>query len=696
MSQNINEPMLEMYIFETTQLLEQLEQIVMRSEKNGIFDNNDVNEVFRIMHTIKGSSSMMLVNEVATLTHSLEDVFYQLRSNRQLNFDCGELADIILESIDFIKDEVGKMQNGNEPDGLAQDLISRTKVFLESLKGDSIEKGSTEVKTAVSNQQYYISAEKNKVTENENYFFVTVFFDAECDMENIRAYTIVNFIKDIAGEIHFSPQDILENDTSVDTIKKDGFKIWFRTEAGYNEVEKLIDGTQYLKKMEVKQLNDLSEYQALENSEIRENINQISLSDEVIKTPEIIIPQINEEKNKAGSENNHITQEVINVQVAKLDMLMDLVGELVIATAMVTENPDLQGLELENFQKASRQLSKITSELQDSVMSIRMVPLSGTFQKMNRIVRDMSKKLNKKAQLILVGEETEVDKNVIEHISDPLMHLIRNSLDHGIELPEERERQGKDDTGTVTLEAKNTGSEVIINIIDDGKGLDREKILTRARENNLLRKAESEYSDKEIYSFIFEPGFSTKEKITEFSGRGVGMDVVMQNINAIGGSILIDSTPGNGSIITLKIPLTLAIMEGMIVAVGNSNYTIPINTIRETFRPVNNQIIVDPDGTELIMVRGECYPTIRLHETYNINTAIKDFTKGIVIMVETDHMTIGILADKLITKQSIVVKPIPLYIKNINNIKGIAGCTLLGDGSISLIIDSAGLITRIN
>ena len=696
MSQNINEPMLEMFIFETTQLLEQLEQIVMRSEKNDMFDNNDVNEVFRIMHTIKGSSSMMLVNEVATLTHSLEDIFYQLRSDNSLNFDCSELADIILESIDFIKDEVGKMQNGTDPDGVAQELINRTKSFLENLKLNVKSDNVAQEKPKIENQQYYISADKNKSSDKENYFLVTVFFDAECDMENIRAYTIVNFVKDIASEIQFKPQDILENDQSVDVIKKDGFKLWFKTEAKYSEVEKLIDGTQYLKKMEVKQLDDLAQYQELSQEQTRATINEIFLSDETIKPTEIIVPQITEEKNKNTSESNHITQEVISVQVAKLDMLMDLVGELVIATAMVTENPDLQGLELDNFQKASRQLSKITSELQDSVMSIRMVPLAGTFQKMNRIVRDMSKKLNKKAELVLIGEETEVDKNVIEHISDPLMHLIRNSLDHGVELPDERTNKGKNPVGTVTLEAKNTGSEVIISISDDGKGLDRDKILTRAKENNLLRKPENEYSDKEIYNFIIEPGFSTKEKITEFSGRGVGMDVVMQNINAIGGNIIIDSTPGSGSIITLKIPLTLAIMEGMIVAVGKSSYTIPINTIRETFRPTDKQIIIDPDGTELIMVRGECYPTIRLHNTYNIETAIKEFTEGIVIMVETDHMTIGVLADKLITKQSIVVKPIPLYIKNINNIKGIAGCTLLGDGSISLIIDPAGLSSRIN
>ncbi|MBP2661638.1 MAG: chemotaxis protein histidine kinase-like protein, partial [Firmicutes bacterium] len=234
---------------------------------------------------------------------------------------------------------------------------------------------------------------------------------------------------------------------------------------------------------------------------------------------------------------------MISVNVAKLDTLMDLVGELVVAEAMVIQNPDLRGLSLNNFAKAVRQLEKITGEMQDIVMSIRMLPLAATFQKMNRIIRDMCKKLGKEVQLELVGEETEVDKNIIEHISDPLMHIIRNAVDHGIESGEERIAAGKPANGKVTLEAKHDGSDVVILIKDDGRGLNRDKILKRARDNGLLHKPENEMTDKEIYSFIFAPGFSTNDKVTEFSGRGVGMDVVTKNITSIGGMVGVDSIP---------------------------------------------------------------------------------------------------------------------------------------------------------
>jgi two-component system chemotaxis sensor kinase CheA len=371
---------------------------------------------------------------------------------------------------------------------------------------------------------------------------------------------------------------------------------------------------------------------------------------------------------------------------------MDLVGEMVIAEAMVTQNPDLKGLQLDNFQKAARQFKKITTEIQDLVMSIRMVPLSSTFQKMHRIVRDMSKKLNKEIKLELIGEETEVDKNIIEHISDPLMHLVRNSIDHGIETIEEREASGKIRAGKVTLEAKNAGSDVLIIVKDDGKGLNKEKILKKARENDLLIKPESEMIDREIYNLIFLPGFSTKEAVSEFSGRGVGMDVVTKNLELVGGYVSVDSIEGKGTTITLKIPLTLAIIDGMNIRVGNSSYTIPITTIKESFKPKAKDLIRDPDGNEMIMVRGQCYPILRLHEYYNVKTKVTEFTEGIVIMVEHDDKTLCLFADMLLGQQQVVVKTLPSYIRNKRKIKGLAGCTLLGDGNISLILDIGGLV----
>lgn len=684
------EPMLEMFIFETNQNLEQLEQITINSEKNNAFSTDEINNIFRIMHTIKGSAAMMLVNEVAALAHSIEDIFFYMREKKPGTVDCSGLTDIILASADFIQVEIKKLEAEVPADGQAEELVSQTKLFLTELKaanGDSTPKQETPTKKK---QQYYIGAEKHKGADGkeQNAFYAMIRYIEDCEMENIRAYTVINFLQEITLEMRTLPENVLEDENSTEEIRENGFKLWFTTEKSYDDVKALLDQTIFMKEMELKQLKDSSECGF--QTEKKEAVKEIVIEEEVPIKP-ILTPK--KDETAVESASSHAT--MISVNVTKLDLLMDLVGELVIAEAMVTEHPELKLVELNNFHKAARQLKKISAELQDGVMAIRMVPLAGTFQKMNRIVRDMSKRLGKQVELVLVGEDTEVDKNVIEHISDPLMHLIRNSIDHGIELPGERVDAGKKPEGKVTLSAQNAGSEVVIKIIDDGKGLNRDKILERAREHDLIYKNEADLTDKEIYSFIFSPGFSTKEKVTEFSGRGVGMDVVMKNINAVGGTILVDSAVGKGSVITLKIPLTLAIIAGMTVQIGSSSYTVPITAVRESFRPEPKQIVRDPEGAEMIMVRGQCYPIMRLHKLYRISDGIENLTEGIIIMVETEKMTLGLFADRLLGQQQIVVKPLPVYIKNIAKITGVSGCTLLGDGSISLILDATGLASRI-
>ncbi|WP_019553383.1 chemotaxis protein CheA [Propionispira raffinosivorans] len=672
--------MLEMFIFETNQNLEQLEQITIQSEKNGAFSGEEINDIFRIMHTIKGSSAMMEALEVTALAHAVEDIFFYVREKKPEKLDCSILTDLVLNAADFIKTEIDKMEAGEKTDAIAADLIESTSAFLLQLKQIN---GEQPVKITLPVKPKPIQASTQKLSayidldEPVNVFQAKITYKDHCEMENIRAYTLINNVKGIVGELHYLPDNILEDDESANIIRKNGFNICFTTSKEYDEINVLLNRTIFLKELELEQLTDVTECSYWPKKEM---------------LPKKVLP----EKSIAKVEEREVSHpSMISVNVTKLDILMDLVGELVISEAMVTENPDLQGLDLDNFYKAARQLKKISNELQDGVMSIRMVPLSGTFQKMNRIVRDMSKKLNKQAELVLIGEETEVDKNVIEHISDPLMHLIRNSLDHGIELPEEREKAGKNPVGKITLEANNAGNEVIINIVDDGQGLNKEKILKKARENQLLYKNESDFTDKEIYSFIFSPGLSTNEKVTEFSGRGVGMDVVMKNINAVGGNIIVNSEPGKGSMITLKIPLTLAIITGMTIKVGQSRYTIPIMSIRESFKPSLDNILVDPNGNEMIMVRGKCYSIVRLHQLYHIAGAATDFDDGVMIMVETEKTTIGLFADQLIGQQQIVVKPIPAYIKNISKTQGITGCTLLGDGSISLILDAVGIANRV-
>ncbi len=387
-----------------------------------------------------------------------------------------------------------------------------------------------------------------------------------------------------------------------------------------------------------------------------------------------------------------VTNQVISVGINKLDQLLNLMGELVIAEAMVTQNPELENLELESFYKDARQLHKIINDVQDIVMGMRMVPLSSVFFKMHRIVRDMSKQLNKEIELVVVGEETEVDKNIIEHISDPLMHMIRNSIDHGIESEETRISVGKPKKGTVILEAKNSGADVLIIIKDDGGGLDDKKILEKAKRNGMLKKAESEYTLKEIHQFIFQPGFSTNEVVTNYSGRGVGMDVVMNNLQSVGGSVEVNSVLGEGSEFIMKIPLTLAIIEGMIISLGGAYYTIPIISIRQQFKAKKEMISVDPSGNEMIKTsRGEILNLIRLSEFFGVESDVTDIEDGIIICIENGNKTLCLHVDSLIGERQVVVKTMPKYIKEV---RGISGCTLLGNGDISLIIDVAGFFDK--
>lgn len=669
MSDSNYEPLLDMFNFETTQLLEQLEQIIIRSEKSRCFGQDDINEIFRIMHTIKGSSAMMDFSNISTLAHSVEDLFYFLREDRPLNMDCSKLSDIVLDSIDFIKNETRNIVSGESSEGDVSILIDTIKSYLTTLKEINQKSESNE------GEEY--SAAKSEI--QKKVFKAVVYFEEGCEMENLRAFAVIRSLKDITEDLYYIPEDIEENNECVEVIRKEGFQIWLKTDRSFEEMHNFFSRTIFLKYLELVELDSDEQIH-------RFNRKQQIIAENVGLNP---MEAQNTEKEQASS-----YQSIISVNVKKLDKLMDIVGELVISEAMITQNPDIAGLELDNFQKAARQHRKIINELQDIAMSIRMVPLSTTFHRMNRIIRDMCKSLNKDVRLEIIGEETEVDKNIIEHISDPLMHLIRNSIDHGIESAEERRKKGKTETGTITLEAKNEGSDVLIIVKDDGKGLNKEKILAKARENGLINRPENDLTEREIYSYIFVPGFSTNDEVTKFSGRGVGMDVVVKNISSVGGKVLVDSVPDEGTIITVKIPLTLAIMDGMIISVGKSIFTVPIINIRESFKGNESDVFTDPDGNEMIMIRGECYPILRLHELYRIETEITNISDGIMIMVENEGKSLCIFVDRLVGEQQVVVKALPEYIKNFKKVRGLVGCTLLGDGSISLILNIADLFIK--
>jgi len=771
----------------------------------------DINEIFRIMHTIKGSAAMMLYDDVSKTAHSVEDLFFYLREENPTNVDYSSLTDLVLEGMDYIKVELDKIKNGNEPDADPTEIINKIKAYLKKLKQDNGAAGAApeekpkEIKQPiVEKAKEENKAEKEVVKESSNdglnKYSAKIYFEDGCEMENVRAFTLLNNLKNYITEVSSEPEDIIA-ESSAEIIKKNGFSFDFKSTESYDKLYELINGTIYLKKMELRSI-ELKTYKAeiyfedgceMENVRaftivhnlesyasdisyepadvideasteiIRKNgfkikfsigmpyeeVNQMLMQtvflkqlilEEVenaapkqeaekieVKTeskPEVKAevkteskpevkpetpkeqpkqekkaeepkpeskPAAKQKENPTQQKKNQAVQQMISVNIGKLDQLLNLMGELVISEAMTVQNPDLEGLELENFSKSARQLRKIINDVQDTVMSMRMVSLSTTFFKMHRIVRDMCKQLGKNVELVIVGEETEVDKNIIEHISDPLMHIIRNSVDHGIEMPDERRKKGKDEKGTVLLEAKNSGGEVLIIVKDDGQGIDKEKVLNKARSNGLLKKPEEEYTDREIYQFIFHPGFSTNDKVTAYSGRGVGMDVVTTNVEEVGGSVVVESAPDEGTTTILKIPLTLAIIEGMLIKMGGAKYTLPIASIQETFKAKSQNVFIDPDGNEMITLRDEVYNVVRLYDFFNAKTDIVDIEDGVLIMLENEGRSICLFADELVGEQQVVVKSIPKYI---NKPKGISGCTLLGNGDISLIIDVAGFFDK--
>ncbi len=770
------ESMLDMFIFEMNQLLDQLEQLIIECEDGYSMDN--INEIFRIMHTVKGSAAMMMYDNVSKTAHAIEDLFFFLREENPSEVDYSTLTDLVLEGMDFIKNELAKIADGGEADTDPTEVIKRIKAFLCVLKGEEAPEDEKEEKTEQKPKVANNNEDNNvDITQFENKFECHLYFEDESGMENIRAFNVINHLKDFGEIIHTIPKDVTD-EKSEEIIKKDGFKFVIATDIEYEQIHEAINSTIYLKSFELKPyilkrykatiyFDDGCEMENIRSYTIVHNLQ--SIADNIVYEPQDVVsedsidiirdkgfkikfsinkdyeevhemlsqtvflkalyleeieeaeekPQTKEEakkeepvkeeakqevkeqpkqqskekpkkendKSKEANKKQGSSQQMISVSIGKLDQLLNLMGELVISEAMTTQNPDLDGLELENFNKSARQLRKIIKDVQDSVMSMRMVTLDATFFKMQRIVRDMCKALGKNIELIIEGRETEVDKNIIEHIADPLMHIIRNSVDHGIELPEERERVGKDQKGVIKLEARNSGGEILISVKDDGAGINKEKVMAKAKSAGILKKPEEEYTDREIYQLIFHAGLSTKEAVTNYSGRGVGMDVVTANIEAVGGSIIVESEQGYGTTTILKIPLTLAIIEGMLISMGGAKYTIPIAAIQETFKTTKENIFLDPDGNEMITLRDGVFNLVRLYDFFNAPTDIKDIEEGVVIRLEMDGRTVCLFVDELIGEQQVVVKSIPKYIKKV---KGISGCTLLGNGDISLIVDVAG------
>lgn len=380
----------------------------------------------------------------------------------------------------------------------------------------------------------------------------------------------------------------------------------------------------------------------------------------------------------------------VRIDTLKLDNLVDMVGELVIAQSMVLQNEHIQNIKDQKYQKDSVQLRRITNELQRIAMSMRMVPIKSTFQKMIRLVRDLCKKSGKEAVLEMKGEDTEMDRNMVEEIYEPLVHMIRNSIDHGIELPEERQRLGKNPTGTIVISAEQKGGNILIDIKDDGRGLDAEKIRAKAIERKIV-SSDDQLDQKAIYDLIFHPGFSTKEVITDVSGRGVGMDVVKKSVEGLRGKIEVFNHPGKGSHFQFKLPLTMAIIDGMIVRVGTERYIVPTISLKESFRPEKDAYLTVHGKGETIRVRDTLMPLVRLHELFNVEPRFHDPWDGLLLVVNEDGASYCLLADEIVGRQEVVIKSLGSSLQNVN---GVSGGVILGDGRVALIIDVKGVVSH--
>ncbi|MDR1603531.1 MAG: chemotaxis protein CheA [Gracilibacteraceae bacterium] len=792
----INDSMAEMYLYETNSLLEQLDQILLGAEKSNEFSKEEIDSIFRIMHTIKGSSAMMEFSGIAKVAHKVEDLFSYIRNNgidRDLNED---LCNLVFQANDFLKEEVEKVEGGeplNTDIAFLEESITR---FLGVLKGETpVAPASAPAETGAAPPQAEQAEQAEAVDPGE----VVIYFDEGCQMENVRAMIILNKIREIGLRCVSKPERLDNSEEAVQEIVARGFRVKIDDHSALDKVTELLRGTLNIASFTVGgreyRLTRQREASAvrvffedgceMENMRAFQLLSQVaevypdirSVPAQLMNNEDAVQQIIHEgfllvvaEPNRVGEvlavveQGLHVKsyateeweepaaedvdlpggedaapavalakaseagepaadlparsarpeaapaqvapvqaapdgggrvvkQNLISVSLNKLDALMELVGEIVITESMVTSSPDLQGVELENFTKSARQLRKLTGELQDISMSLRMVPVSGTFQKMFRIVRDMNKKLDKDVELILVGEETEVDKTIVDSIADPLMHLVRNSMDHGIESREERLAAGKPAKGKIVLSAQNSAGEILITVQDDGKGLDRDALLNKAAERGLLTKNPAEYSEKEAFLLLLLPGFSTKSEVTEFSGRGVGMDVVKKNIEKIGGAVSIESKKGLGMATIFKIPLTLAIIDAMKVAVGKSILSIPINVINQTFKCTAQNVIEDANGTQMVLIRNECYPIIRLYDVFDLETQVTEIEEGILILVEAGGSAACVFADELLGQYQVVVKPLPSYLSSYDlRDDGIVGCTILGDGSISLILEMASLL----
>ena len=733
------------FVQEVRELLEGLEPDILTMEQVCLGDDVDeeekkelINSIFRLFHSIKGAAGFLKFDHIQATAHSAENLLDKIRT--------GELTllpahvDLFCMGCDFLKEALDHVDEYFE-DGSLEEQAHVAKVKLDAAldtevvarnvpidlddgiqsddepEPEMIERFIEECLEISSGVEASLVSFAEKTGDPETHigdlFRGLHTLKSNCgfmgygDLEKLchRMEAVTEALRDgKCLSLDAAPDSLL---TFVDMVKDtiegiargekgsiDGLEIYLDMLTDYlpadmqNFEEQSDEDLERLGEILVAQgavnEQDIEKARAIQQKPIGEIlVEKGATSSEQIEAALVTQEKVKKKKKLKGT----VTQKDIRVNLGKLDALIDLIGEMVIAENMLINSPDLDGLELENFTKASQHMTKLVRDLQEMAMTIRMIPVAGLFRRMIRLVHDLSRKSGKKVDLQLSGEETEVDKTVIEIITDPLVHILRNSMDHGLESVDERKASLKDETGVVRLSAAHEEGSIVISISDDGRGLNKDKICSKAVASGMYTEEEAEnLSDSEVYQLIFAPGFSTAEKVTDISGRGVGMDVVRQNLMKIRGEVEVDSTPGVGSTITLRIPLTLAIIEGMMVRTGNSKYILPILSIRESFQPTPSMITISPDGQEVVKVRSRLMPVYRLHQLHNVAPDSTKLEEGILIVLDAGQR-VCLFVDQILGQQQTVIKGLSKYISKHGNVGGVSGCTILGNGEVCLILD---------
>lgn len=662
---------LEIFIEESKEHLENMNQSLLELENNH-GETSLVHEIFRIAHTLKGMSATMGFNKVANLTHEMENVLQSLRSNE---IELSEnIVDVLFECLDMLEGYINQIINSGEEGELESDYL--VKKLNQILHGEQEDKNHIKEETLNTfeedNKNIHIEVEEfsknvaiKAVEEGYKCYKMQVDLNPNCMLKSARAFIIFNTLE--------KDCEILKSNPPVEDIEDEkfdaGFELIIISKSDGETIRKKILGISEVENVLIEEINV---------SELR-----IQTQDEEIVKEEKIEnnkKEENDEKTASKSKKPRLGK-TVRVDIDRLDNLMNLVSELIITRSRL-EDIDDSGKK-HNMNEAIEYLGRITTSLHDAVMKVRMVPIERVFNRFPRMVRDLSKELGKEISLVMLGEETEVDRTVIDEIGDPLIHLIRNSIDHGVEDPETRKKHGKPEIGTVKLIAYPDGNSVVIEVEDDGQGINIEKVKAKAIKNGLITEEQSEIMDeKEAVNLLFKSGFSTADKISDVSGRGVGLDVVKTKIEALGGMVEV-KTSKSGSTFTIRLPLTLAIIQALLVNVGLEKYAIPLNSIKEIVT-IDSKTIRKIQEQEVVLYRNTTLPILRMDKILQVDADTEKEEDLIVVVVKKGDKTAGFVVDNLIGQQEIVIKSLGKYLLGI---KTIAGATILGNGQVALIVD---------